>query len=156
VRRRASGLALAVAGAAAAATGCSTRDTIATQGGRPPDDVGRDEYCAGSGPPVLIGGTCTGDVAEELFRHAVCGCASLAFNDLVTDGFDSRVAPYAGGGVGGDVASNVGLDANGVMDIGGNVTVSGAEGIEAGRRSRAARSPSTAPRASPATSTWAP
>jgi hypothetical protein len=126
------GLACLVAVGAAA---CTTRDTIATQGGRPGEDVGRDEYCAGSGPPVLIGGSCTGDIAEEIFRHALCGCSSLQFgSELVTDGYDSRVAPYAAGGLGGDVASNVGLDGNRAIDIGGNVTISGAEGVEAGDR----------------------
>jgi hypothetical protein len=82
---------------------------------------------------VLVGGSCTGDFAEELFRHAVCGCASLQFSsELVTDGFDSRVAPYGSGGSGGDVASNVGLHGNRSMRINGNVVVSGGEGIEAG------------------------
>jgi hypothetical protein len=120
---------------AATTSACSARDTIATVGGRPPDDVGRDEYCAGSGPPVLLGGSCTGEIAEEVFRHAVCGCASLAFNaDLVTDGYDSRVAPYSPGGLGGDVASNVGLDGSRGMTIGGDVVVSGSEGVEAGDR----------------------
>jgi hypothetical protein len=119
----------------AATSACSSRDTIATVGGRPPDDVDRAEYCAGSGPPVLLGGSCTGEIAEEVFRHAVCGCASLAFNgDLVTDGYDSRVAPYSPGGLGGDVASNVGLDGARGMTIGGDVVVSGSQGVEAGDR----------------------
>lgn len=117
---------------AALLAACVAQDTVATPGG----DGGGDDldtYCEGSGPPVLIGGTCTGDLAESLFRHAVCACSALSLSlDLLADGFDSRVAPYAPGGAGGHVGSNVGLDANGVLDVRGDVTVAGAEGVEAG------------------------
>jgi len=125
--------AVVIGALALAAAGCTARDTVARLGGTPEP---RDLYCMGSGPPVLIGGACTGEIAEELFRDAVCGCASLAFDQLTTDAFDSRVAPYSPGGVGGDVASNAGLKANRNMRIGGSVTIAGAEGIEAGSGGR--------------------
>ncbi|HTE55034.1 MAG TPA: hypothetical protein VK698_29480 [Kofleriaceae bacterium] len=113
----------------AAAGACTARDTVATSGAADDDLPG---YCAGTGPPVLVDGTCSGELAEELFRRAVCGCGSLSFgSDLVTDGFDSRIAPYASGGLGGDVASNQGVDGSQGMDIGGELNV-GPEGIEAG------------------------
>ena len=70
-----------------------------------------ETYCDGGGPPVLVDGTCTGELAEELFRHAVCGCGGLDFNgDLVADGFDSRDRAVWPRRRGGDVASNVGLE----------------------------------------------
>jgi hypothetical protein len=115
--------------AALFAAGCSARDTIAVTGSVGDDLPG---YCEGSGPPVLVDGTCSGELAEDLFRHAVCGCGGLAFGGRVTtDGFDSRIAPYAPGGLGGDVASNVGVDGNQEMDIGGGLEAGG-DGIEAG------------------------
>jgi len=115
---------------ALAAGACSVSDTVATTS-EAADDL--DTYCEGAGPPVLLDGTCSGELAETLFRHAVCGCGSLAFgSDLRTDGFDSRIAPYAPGGQGGHVASNQGLDGSQGMFIDGEVTVGGAEGIEAG------------------------
>jgi hypothetical protein len=130
VIRRGKIVALIGIAAALLSSACTARDTVAALGAAG-DDLGA--YCDGDGPPVLADGRCSGELAESLFRHAVCGCDSLAFGgDLVTDGFDSRVAPYAPGGVGGHVAANLGLDASQAMDIGGDVTVAGAEGIEAG------------------------
>ena len=126
--RRAVPRAAAVLAALAAA--CTARDTVAISGA----DGDLAAFCEGEGPPTLADGTCSGELAETLFRHAVCGCGSLSFGgDLETDGFDSRVAPYVPGGVGGHVASNVGLDGSLDMTVRGDVTV-GPEGIEAGER----------------------
>jgi hypothetical protein len=105
---------------------CTARDPIATG----PDDVAA--YCETSSPPVLADGTCTGDLASTLFRRAVCGCDALSIGDLATDGFDARIAPYAPGGLGGDVACDLGLDAAAIMTIGGDLMVAGAEGFEGG------------------------
>jgi len=113
---------------AAAAAACTARDTIADFAPGAPDN--RDLYCRGSGPPVLLGGSCTGEIAEQLFRHSVCACDNLFFGDtLVTDAFDSRIAPWAEGGVGGDVASNAGAGGNREMHIAGNLVVSGNQGV---------------------------
>jgi len=110
------------------APACTARDAIATGGD---DDLGA--YCLDDGPPVLADGVCTGDLAAVLFRHAVCGCASLSLSgELATDGFDSRIAPYAPGGLGGDVADDLGLDSAARMTIGGDLMVAGAEGVEGG------------------------
>ncbi|MBL8624702.1 MAG: hypothetical protein JNK64_25565 [Myxococcales bacterium] len=117
---RAPALALALliaGGAASGATGCVAHDTVATGDG---DD--RDAYCQGSGPPVLVDDTCTGDVAEAVFRAAVCACGDLGLAAAVTlDGFDSRVGPWAPGGAGGDLASNRGIDTNAALTVGGSV-----------------------------------
>jgi len=118
-----------VAAMALAVAACTARDTIATSG-----DSGDDlaAFCAADGPPVLVDGTCTGELAEKLFRHAVCGCGSLAFSgDLLTDGFDSGMAPYTPLGVGGHVGSNVGIDGSQSMTIRGDLTA-GSDGVEAG------------------------
>ncbi len=114
---RASALALALLVAGGAA-GCVAHDTVATGDG---DD--RDAYCLGSGPPVLVDDTCTGDIAEAVFRAAVCACGDLGLAAAVTlDGFDSRTGPWAPGGAGGDLASNRGIDTNAALTVGGSVT----------------------------------
>lgn len=110
---------------------CAARDTIAVTGGG--EDL--DTYCAGTGPPVLVGGACTGELAEAVFRHAVCACGALSVvAELVTDGFDSRIAPHAPGGAGGHVGSNAGFTANAIADLRGDLTVAGVEGVAAGPR----------------------
>jgi hypothetical protein len=122
---RASALAGLAAGALAGAA-CVSRDVVATVGGGD-----RAAFCAGSGPPVLADGTCTGQLAAANFRQAVCACGLLSLSsDLATDGFDSRVAPWAPGGGGADVAGNAGVDFGGALDVGGAFTVAG--GVQAG------------------------
>ncbi len=119
---------LLVAVFVALAVGCTTRDTVAISGAV---DDSLDDFCDGGGAPVLVDGTCTGRLAESLFRHAVCGCSGLDFNgNLIADAFDSRVGD--GPGRGADVASNVGLSGNGSMDISGNVVIGGPDGVQAG------------------------
>ncbi len=121
-------LAIAAAGLAGAglAVACVARDTVATAGGG--DD--RDGYCAGTGPPVLVNDACTGDVAEAVFRHAVCACGDLSLATAVTtDGFDSRTAAWAPGGAGGDLGGNLGVSLAGTVTIGGDVTIAGAAGV---------------------------
>jgi ethanolamine utilization microcompartment shell protein EutS len=87
------------------------------------DGDDRDTYCLGSGPPVLVDDTCTGDVAAAVFRAAVCACGDLGLAAAVTlDGFDSRTGPWAPGGAGGDLASNRGVDTNAALTVGGSVT----------------------------------
>lgn len=114
---------------------CTARDTVATAGGG--ENV--DTYCQESGPPVLVDDACTGDLAEAVFRHAVCACGNLGLGAaLTTDAFDSRLGPYAPGGTGGHVGVNLGMDFNGVLTAGGDVTIAGAAGLQAGTRLDAA------------------
>lgn len=112
---------------------CTARDTVATAGGG--ENV--DTYCQESGPPVLIDDACTGDLAEAVFRHAVCACGQLGLGaSVTTDAYDSRLGPYTPGGVGGHVGANQGLDSNGggMLVAGGDVTVAGTPGLQAGPR----------------------
>lgn len=60
-------------------------------------DQTREEYCMGSGPPVVVGdqggtttGVCTGDIAQTTFRFALCVCEDYSSSGaLTTDSFDS-------------------------------------------------------------------
>lgn len=123
--------ALAILFLALATAGCVARDTVATAGAGP--DL--DTYCQGTGPPVLVDDACTGDLAEAVFRHAVCACGQLGLGaPIITDGFDSRLGPWTPGGAGGDLGVNLGLDYNGTMTVGGDVTIAGTAGLQAGTR----------------------
>lgn len=80
-------------------------------------------FCQGSGAPVLLDGTCTGDLSRRAFARAACSCALSTLDELVTDGFDSRVGPWVAGGAGGDVGALWGLSSNALLRIGGNLAV---------------------------------
>lgn len=150
------GLALSLA----AALGCARDDLVASElpGGSPtgpasPIDVpdpgpapttipapdpspapSTGSSCPWTGPPVLADGTCTGALAQRVFTRAACACGALSLGgDLVTDGFDSRVGPWAPGGGGAGVGAITGLSAGGLLDVGGSLAVSGG-GVDAGGR----------------------
>jgi hypothetical protein len=101
----------------------------------PPALGTRAEYCAGSGPPVLVdspadGGsitTCPDRLAQGAFRYALCTCGGYV-NDhaLVTDSFDGSKAPYdaATAGSAGSVGTNGDLHPTGPMRIGGSLWAS--------------------------------
>jgi len=120
-------IALGAVGAA-----CSARDLVASQqqnvdGGHPAG------YCAGSGPPILVGdgitngdgdgapdNVCSGTIAVRTFVHALCTCEGYATStQLTTDSFDSALGPYTPGGT----AAPVGID--GVLQTNAPVTVGG-------------------------------
>ncbi len=106
---------------------CVARDTVATA-----VSADREAFCRGTGPPILLDGTCTGALAAGVFSRAVCACGALSLgSDLQTDGFDSRAGPWVAGGSGGDLGANGGLDFAGTVDVGGSMTVAGA-GVQAG------------------------
>jgi cytoskeletal protein CcmA (bactofilin family) len=130
--------------------GCS--DSPAAQlvdSGPGPADAGSDihtglgddtieEYCEGEGPPIIIEaqagndeGECTGDIAEELFRFAICTCKdATVMGVLRTDSFDSALGPFdvpddSGGAVG--INRNMGMP--GDIGIGGTTIVAGSNGV---------------------------
>ncbi|MBK9032996.1 MAG: hypothetical protein IPL61_17280 [Myxococcales bacterium] len=122
---------LGALGGGVGAGACVARDTVAEGDGL--DD--RDAFCAGTGPPILIDATCTGDVAAAAFRAAVCACGDLALAAAVTlDGFDSRTGPWTPGGTGGDLGANQGVGTNAALTVSGSVIVAGAAGLAAGPR----------------------
>lgn len=109
------------------AGGCANQDTVAIA-----VNQDRAAYCAAAGPSVLVDGACMGEVAARTFGRAVCACGALSLSgDLVTDGFDSRVAPWTPGGAGGDLGARGGLSFGGLLQVGGSLLVSGG-GVEAG------------------------
>jgi hypothetical protein len=93
--------------------------------------------CIGGGPPIEVGFTsneeqCLGNVAKRTFRWALCSCSSLTFgNKLVTDAFDSTVAPYQKGGFGGGLGSNGYVELGNDTDIDGAVWTASSRGLKA-------------------------
>jgi hypothetical protein len=121
--------------------GCAVPDPVAVRPcpGADCDAGDRDLYCAGTGPPVLVGDgagavdICSGALAEQTFAHALCTCRDYeSSHDLEVDAFDSREGPYEGGAAGGAVGINGKLDGNGSADVGGALRVAGAQGVRAG------------------------
>ncbi len=96
-----------------------------------------DDYCAGSGPPLLVGdGTtreCGGQVAQRTFRYGLCVCEDFAASHtLTTDAFDSAQGPYTPGGAGGSVGTNGRFAANAAITIGGSLFVADPGGVQSG------------------------
>lgn len=86
----------------------------------------RESFCAGAGPAITLPGqetTCAGDIAERIFRYAVCSCGQIqaAGPNFSTDSFDSD----EGGGAtdsGAPVGANTTFLNQGGVDIGGTLT----------------------------------
>ncbi len=73
---------------------------------------------------------CSGKIAYDNFRFALCTCADLATSaGLSTDAFDSRRGPYLPGSIGGGVGINGPLTIGARIKIGGDLIVSDARGI---------------------------
>jgi hypothetical protein len=118
--------------------GCAAQDVVASSTASP------SAYCAGTGPPVLVGdgitvgdgdGTpddiCTGTVAVRTFKRALCTCEDYATSTpLTTDSFDSALAPYApaSAGTAGGVGVDGALSASARLAIGGSLVVAGTGG----------------------------
>jgi RHS repeat-associated protein len=109
--------------ATAAAGGGFHVDSLLVDGG---GDAGPN--CSGSGAPspgVDGGATCTGTLAESTFTRAVCSCDSISTTAMfATDGFNSTLGPPHGG-LGGNVASNLGEVWSSSVKIGGDFTTPG-------------------------------
>ena len=101
----------------------------------------QQDFCAGSGPPVLVdraadGGavsTCPDQLAQRKFRYALCtcdACGSDPAHKIVTDAFDSSRGPYDGSTAtaGGSIGVNGDLHP-GPMHIGGSLWASTASTI---------------------------
>ena len=98
-----------------------------------PADVTREEFCRGAGPPVLVGDTvrpstrCIGQIAETVFRHAICTCTDLGLAGyLHTDSFDSSMGDLTPTQRGGAVGINGAFSLIGATRIGDALTISGA------------------------------
>jgi hypothetical protein len=83
----------------------------------------------GDAPGGAAGDICTGTVAVRTFPHALCTCEDYATSTaLVTDSFDSAIAPYAPGGTSGDVGLDGGVQTNAQVHIDGGLIAAGAAG----------------------------
>lgn len=118
-----------------AGCGTSTADVGVDPGtraeGAGPEPAGtRDDYCRGSGAPLVVGdgarpSTCAGDLASVTFRFALCSCEAYVGSDsLVVDAFDGRSGAPLAGSVAGSVGVNGKFDASGLLRVGGSLWVS--------------------------------
>ena len=100
-------------------------------GGGGGDDGGQAGYCAGVGPPIVVGdnggtgGRCTGNVAASAFRYGLCVCQGLSSGAPISvDAFDSSNAS-ATLGAGGSVGCNGNINISNTLSIGGSLQVAG-------------------------------
>jgi hypothetical protein len=99
----------------------------------------RADYCASSGPALLVGSaaagataTCSGQLAQSAFRYALCTCDGyVSDHALATDSFDGTKGPYSPSGArpGGSVGTNGNLNATGPITVGGSLWATDATGM---------------------------
>ena len=100
-------------------------------GGGGGDGGGQSGYCAGKGPPIVVGDSgsaarCSGQVAASAFRYAMCLCQGLSASSPITvDAFDSTMPGQTTFGNGGSVGVNSNVNA-GDLSVGGTLQVAGA------------------------------
>lgn len=94
-----------------------------------PSGDGREAYCMGRGPPILLDQRgeqlCAGKLAEQTFRYAVCSCGDFDTGRLTTRSFEGTISSEAGAAV----AVNGALTSSGQMDVGGSLFVSGGDSL---------------------------
>jgi hypothetical protein len=92
------------------------------------------DYCSGTGPPVLVettdGGStaiCPDQLAQRAFRYALCTCTGyVSDHALVTDAFDGSQGAYdpSTAIAGGSVGVNGNLHSTGLLQISGSLWAS--------------------------------
>lgn len=92
------------------------------------DGGGQSGYCAGSGPPIVVGDTgsdaarCSGQVAASAFRYGLCICQDLSASSAITvDAFDSSMPGASTFGSGGSVGINNNINVNALLSVGGTL-----------------------------------
>lgn len=110
----------------------SRGDDAATDAAPVEEDVSREQFCMGAGPPVVVGDRitrstrCVGRIAEAVFRHAICTCNDVALAGyLYTDSFDSGRDGSMSGERGGAVGVNGTYGLVGATRIGDALTIAG-------------------------------
>jgi hypothetical protein len=102
-----------------------------------------DDFCAGTGSPVLVGSgdACAGDIAENTFQFALCSCTRTQLGGrLDIDSFNSLDGPYGDSNIGSDgqfgtngpFADGKTMNVRGSMFIGGGDLQSGASSLVEG------------------------
>lgn len=107
----------------------------------------RAEYCAGSGPPVLVTRddagthvTCADRLAQTSFRFALCTCDGYVnAHGLTTDSFDGAKGAYDPGAAkaGGSVGTNGNFNSSGALSVGGTLWAGDATGMSLGAAAEA-------------------
>ena len=117
---------------AAGPGGGGTQD-MAGGGGTGGDMSGQSGYCAGSGPPIVVGdgsgsvSKCTGQVAAAAFRYGLCLCQGLSSGaPIAIDAFDSTQPGATTFGNGGSAGMNSNVNVSNKFSVGGVLQVSGA------------------------------
>lgn len=114
--------------------GCATDDVVAVRRCAGGACGGTDgAFCAGSGPRITAAQDskiCGGALIASLLPAALCVCSGVTGGDLATDFFDSAVAPYAPGQLGGELRSVGPLSTQGSWDLGGALRSSDASGVQ--------------------------
>ncbi|HND10410.1 MAG TPA: hypothetical protein PKO07_25300 [Pseudomonadota bacterium] len=117
---------------AAGPGGGGTQD-MAGGGGTGGDMSGQSGYCAGSGPPIVVGdgsgsvSRCTGQVAAAAFRYGLCSCQGLSSGaPIAIDAFDSTQPGATTFGNGGSAGMNSNVNVSNKFSVGGVLQVSGA------------------------------
>lgn len=97
------------------------------------DLAGQAGYCAGSGPPIVVGDNgsggarCSGQVAAAAFRYGLCLCQGLSASSPITiDAFDSTNPSPNTLGNGGSLGCNSNINLSSKLAVGGSLTVAGA------------------------------
>jgi hypothetical protein len=86
--------------------------------------------CVGGGPPINLGGTTAGCVAQTTFTWALCSCQDVESSGvLLADAFDSTQGPYAPGGLGGGVGMDHDLASSGGVNVSGALWTSSPDGF---------------------------
>lgn len=113
--------------------GCAQDDVVAVRRcvgtSCPINDAG---FCAGSGSEISAAqdsSICGGMLLSMLLPMGLCACGDVQGGDVQSDSFDSAIAPYAVGGLSGDVGIQGPLRAEGSWDIGGALLASSTTGV---------------------------
>ena len=107
-------------------------DGTGDDGGTGGDGGGQSGYCAGSGPPIVVGDTgtgaarCSGQVAASAFRYGLCICQDLSASSAITvDAFDSSAPAATTFGSGGSVGINNNINVSATLSVGGTLQSGG-------------------------------
>ena len=105
--------------------GCTGGQCIYTQGGT------TTSVCTGNGPPIQLGTTTAGCVAQTSFTWGLCSCEDVtSTSTILIDGYDSTKGPYLPGGLGAGLGINGQLDSNGAVTVWGPMWIASPAGLQ--------------------------
>ncbi len=105
--------------------GCTGGACVYTQGGL------TTSVCTGNGPPIQLGTTTAGCLAQTSFTWGLCSCEDVASTQtILIDGYDSTKGPYLPGGLGAGLGINGQLDSNGTVTVWGPMWTASTAGLQ--------------------------